>query len=131
MQIGDHKQLRPKVEFHPLSVASGGGHDLNVSLFERLVTSGFPHAALAVQHRMHPDISELVRECTYPHLQVGYGILQLYEWLWNREAVVAVRAGALPRRYHEPHLPAGLPGQCGCTAATERHPPGAAPRALH
>lgn len=50
-------------------MASSGGHDLNVSLFERLVKSGFPHSALTVQHRMHPDISELVRECTYPHLQ--------------------------------------------------------------
>jgi len=62
-------QLRPKVESYHLSVQSGGGHNLNASLFERLVTSGFPHASLTVQHRMHPDISELVRECTYPYLQ--------------------------------------------------------------
>src|SRR5689334_7323706 len=34
---GDHKQLRPKVESYDLTVQSGKGHTLNVSLFERLV----------------------------------------------------------------------------------------------
>ncbi|GFH23953.1 uncharacterized protein HaLaN_21657, partial [Haematococcus lacustris] len=65
--IGDHKQLRPKVESYSLQKESGRGYDLNVSLFERLVLAGFPHASLAVQHRMHPDISRLVRP-TYPTL---------------------------------------------------------------
>ncbi|GFH27466.1 predicted protein, partial [Haematococcus lacustris] len=65
--IGDHKQLRPKVESYSLQKESGRGYDLNVSLFERLVLAGFPHASLAVQHRMHPDISRLVRP-TYPAL---------------------------------------------------------------
>ncbi|KXZ51993.1 hypothetical protein GPECTOR_10g1015 [Gonium pectorale] len=68
IMIGDHKQLRPKVECWPLSVQSGHGHDLNVSLFERLVLSGFPHTTLAKQHRMHLDISALVRP-TYPALE--------------------------------------------------------------
>jgi hypothetical protein len=41
--IGDHEQLRPKVERYELQAASGRGHDLDVSLFEALVTSsGFP-----------------------------------------------------------------------------------------
>jgi superfamily I DNA and/or RNA helicase len=57
IQIGDHKQLRPKVESYDLSVQADRGHSLNVSLFERLVTAGMPHSTLAVQHRMHPDIS--------------------------------------------------------------------------
>ncbi len=35
--IGDHKQLRPKVENYDLQKVSMGGHDLNMSLFERLV----------------------------------------------------------------------------------------------
>ena len=68
VMIGDHKQLRPKVEFYELSVQAGRGHTLNVSLFERLVLGGFPHAALAVQHRMHPEISALIKH-TYPSLQ--------------------------------------------------------------
>ncbi|KAL6759014.1 AAA domain-containing protein [Haematococcus lacustris] len=65
--IGDHKQLRPMVGGYSLQKESGRGYDLNVSLFERLVLAGFPHASLAVQHRMHPDISRLVRP-TYPAL---------------------------------------------------------------
>eukprot|EP00983_Pelagomonas_calceolata_P042443 1138506-Pelagomonas_calceolata.AAC.3 len=65
IMIGDHKQLRPKVEYYPLSVQSGNGHDLNVSLFERLVVQGFPFATLTVQHRMHPGISALIKH-TYP-----------------------------------------------------------------
>ncbi|KAG2495742.1 hypothetical protein HYH03_006339 [Edaphochlamys debaryana] len=66
--IGDHKQLRPKVESYSLTVQSGAGHDLNVSLFERLVLGGFPHTQLGVQHRMHPQISALVRP-TYSDLR--------------------------------------------------------------
>ncbi|MEW5300661.1 MAG: hypothetical protein WDW36_003575 [Sanguina aurantia] len=46
IMIGDHKQLRP----------------------QRLVLSGFPHASLAVQHRMRPEISALIRH-TYPALE--------------------------------------------------------------
>ncbi|KAJ9507652.1 hypothetical protein QJQ45_019168 [Haematococcus lacustris] len=65
--IGDHKQLRPMVESYSLQKESGRGYDLNVSLFERLMLAGFPHASLAVQHRMHPDISRLVWP-TYPAL---------------------------------------------------------------
>jgi hypothetical protein len=68
IMIGDHKQLRPKVEHYPLSVASKAGYGLDISLFERLVLSGMPHTTLAVQHRMHPDISRLIRH-TYPSLE--------------------------------------------------------------
>ena len=67
IMIGDHKQLRPKVETFDLSVASGKGHDLNRSLFERLVQSGFPHVTLSTQHRMRPEISALHLH-TYPGL---------------------------------------------------------------
>jgi len=69
LSAGDHKQLRPKVESYELSVQAGRGHTLNVSLFERLVLAGMPHTSLAVQHRMHPDISQLIKH-TYPTLQV-------------------------------------------------------------
>lgn len=66
--IGDHKQLRPKVNNHALTVEKGDGYDLNRSLFERLVLAGFPHATLQQQHRMCPEISDLVRQLTYPSL---------------------------------------------------------------
>ena len=66
--IGDHKQLRPKVNNHDLSVEKGDGYDLNRSLFERLILKGFPHQTLVEQHRMRPTISALVRSLTYPDL---------------------------------------------------------------
>lgn len=46
----------------------GDGYDLNRSLFERLVLSGYPHTTLAKQHRMRPEISNLVKKLTYPDL---------------------------------------------------------------
>ena len=66
--IGDHKQLRPKVNNHNLSVEKGDGFDLNRSLFERLILKGFPHQRLTQQHRMRPEVSALVRSLTYPDL---------------------------------------------------------------
>jgi superfamily I DNA and/or RNA helicase len=66
--IGDHKQLRPKVNNHRLSVEKGEGYDLNRSLFERRVLKGFPHQTLTEQHRMRPEISSLIRQLTYPDL---------------------------------------------------------------
>ncbi|RYP33869.1 hypothetical protein DL768_011074 [Monosporascus sp. mg162] len=65
--IGDHKQLRPKVNF-ALSVEKGDGYDLNRSLFERLVVRGYPHHTLLQQHRMRPELADFVRELTYPNL---------------------------------------------------------------
>jgi hypothetical protein len=66
--IGDHKQLRPKVNNYALTVEKGNGFDLNRSLFERLILSGFPHTTLSQQHRMCPEISSLVRSMTYKGL---------------------------------------------------------------
>ena len=67
--IGDHQQLRPKVNNYALSVEKGEGYDLNRSLFERLVLKGYPHQTLAKQYRMRPEISALVRRLTYPNLK--------------------------------------------------------------
>ena len=66
--IGDHKQLRPKVNNYALTVEKGDGYDLNRSLFERLVLAGYPHTTLTNQHRMCPEISSIVRHLTYPNL---------------------------------------------------------------
>ena len=46
--IGDHKQLRPKVEYYPLQKESGQGYNFNVSLFERMIAAGIPHVTLQV-----------------------------------------------------------------------------------
>ena len=65
--IGDHKQLRPKAHYD-LGVEKGDGYDLNRSLFERLIIKGYPHQTLSEQHRMRPEISDLVRQLTYADL---------------------------------------------------------------
>lgn len=67
---GDDLQLRPKAEQHKLTVESGNGYDLTLSLFERLRGQGFPVQMLISQHRMQPAISELIRSTVYPDLQV-------------------------------------------------------------
>jgi superfamily I DNA and/or RNA helicase len=69
--IGDDKQLRPRVNNYALSVEKGGGYDFNRSLFERLILQGQEHTTLRMQHRMHPEISILVRELMYPDLVNG------------------------------------------------------------
>ncbi|CCC05206.1 unnamed protein product [Sordaria macrospora k-hell] len=71
--IGDHKQLRPKINNYALSVERGDGFDLNRSLFERLILEGAPHTTLRKQHRMVPEISLFPRELTYPDLLDGPG----------------------------------------------------------
>ncbi|PWY93542.1 AAA family ATPase [Aspergillus sclerotioniger CBS 115572] len=67
--IGDHKQLRPKVNNYNLSVEKGDGFDLNRSLFERLILRQYPHTSLSKQHRMRPEVSQLIRHLTYPELE--------------------------------------------------------------
>lgn len=69
IMIGDHKQLRPKINNYALTVEKDEGYDLNRSLFERLILAGFPHTTLLKQHRMCPEISTLVRKLTYPDLE--------------------------------------------------------------
>ena len=69
--IGDHKQLRPKPNEYDLAKK----YKLDISLFERLVRKSFPRATLQIQHRMRPEIAELV--C--PHI---------YDTLINHESVL-------------------------------------------
>ncbi|KAK0705676.1 P-loop containing nucleoside triphosphate hydrolase protein [Lasiosphaeris hirsuta] len=69
--IGDHKQLRPKINNYALSVEMGDGFDLNRSLFERLILQGAHHTTLLKQHRMVPEISMIPRALTYPELVDG------------------------------------------------------------
>lgn len=67
--IGDHKQLRPKIDSYALTVERGLGFDLNRSLFERLIMQGHEHMTLHKQHRMSPEISIFSREDTYPDME--------------------------------------------------------------
>lgn len=67
--IGDHKQLRPKVNNYKLTIERGDGYDLNVSLFERLIRQGNHFTTLQEQHRSHPEISYFARMLAYEELK--------------------------------------------------------------
>ncbi|KAI6040315.1 hypothetical protein EDC04DRAFT_3140449 [Pisolithus marmoratus] len=70
--IGDPLQLRPTLNNFSLSVDSRRGRELfkfDMSLMERLSTSGLPMSRLDVQRRMRPSISSLIRNTLYPGLQ--------------------------------------------------------------
>ena len=62
--IGDHQQLRPKPNDYHLATK----YNLEVSLFECLIKNDFPYATLEVQHRMRPEIAQLICPHIYPHL---------------------------------------------------------------
>ncbi|KAJ3564153.1 hypothetical protein NPX13_g7945 [Xylaria arbuscula] len=83
--IGDHKQLRPKCNNYGLTVEKGDGYDLNRSMFERLILQGHEYATLSKQHRMAPEISQLIRAATYPNLEDG-------EKTWCRPAIRGIPA---------------------------------------
>ncbi|TVY70248.1 NFX1-type zinc finger-containing protein 1 [Fusarium oxysporum f. sp. cubense] len=74
IQIGDHKQLRPKINEHNLGrEISGKKWQLDRSQFERRAEgedglSPVPLAQLNVQRRMRPEISQLI-STVYPELQ--------------------------------------------------------------
>ncbi|KAG0088484.1 hypothetical protein BGZ92_006112 [Podila epicladia] len=74
--IGDHKQLRPRIETYNLSSDSpiGKKYNLDMSLFERLTTSAttpLPMSVLTTQSRMRPCIADLIRQPLYPNLEYG------------------------------------------------------------
>lgn len=54
--IGDHKQLRPKVNNYALTVEKDDGYNLNVSLFERLVLAGVPHTTKQTASNVSRDL---------------------------------------------------------------------------
>lgn len=73
-----------------MQVESGQGYDLNRSLFERLVLSGCVATQLAEQHRMRPEISNLVRQQTYPTLRDAPKVLHRADVLGLQYNVVFV-----------------------------------------
>ncbi|KAG8742681.1 hypothetical protein FRC10_001037 [Ceratobasidium sp. 414] len=72
IMIGDPLQLRPNVNSYKLSVdnrTTGRIYRFDLSLMERLSSSGFPMSRLDVQRRMRPAISSLIRNTLYPKLE--------------------------------------------------------------
>ena len=71
--IGDHKQLRPKTNEYVLA----RDYSLNISLFERLIQNNCHHNTLNIQHRMRPQIAEVVSNTIYDGcLQNGESVLR-------------------------------------------------------
>ena len=64
IMIGDHQQLRPKPNDYHLATCC----NLEVSLFERLIKNKLPFTTLEVQHRMRPEIAQLICPHIYPDL---------------------------------------------------------------
>ena len=68
--IGDHQQLRPNPNVYKLAEK----YHLKISLFERLIMNGLPCKVLERQHRMRPEISDVLQHI-YPGLQDHQSVL--------------------------------------------------------
>ncbi|KAF9431131.1 hypothetical protein BGZ76_000527 [Entomortierella beljakovae] len=80
IMIGDHLQLRPSIGTYNLSADSklGKNYNLDISLFERLVTNKerpLPMSSLTTQRRMRPEISSLIRNTVYSNLVDGEKVI--------------------------------------------------------
>ncbi|XP_075772705.1 NFX1-type zinc finger-containing protein 1-like isoform X2 [Pelodiscus sinensis] len=63
--IGDHQQLRPK----PADYTLEKKFFLGISLFERMINNQVPYVQLLYQHRMRPEISQLLVPLFYKRLE--------------------------------------------------------------
>ncbi|XP_046388092.1 NFX1-type zinc finger-containing protein 1-like [Ischnura elegans] len=70
--IGDHKQLRPSPAVYRLAK----DYHLEISLFERLLMNGIRFDTLRIQHRMRPEIADLVFPAVYPLLENHPSVLE-------------------------------------------------------
>ena len=62
--IGDHKQLRPSPTVYQLAKK----YKLDLSLFERMINNKVKYESLEIQHRMRPEIADIIR-LIYPYLK--------------------------------------------------------------
>ncbi|XP_035284019.1 NFX1-type zinc finger-containing protein 1-like isoform X2 [Anguilla anguilla] len=72
--IGDHQQLRPSTTVYELA----RNFNLEVSLFERLIRMDVPYVRLDYQHRMRPEIAQLLTPHIYDKLE-NHSSVHLYE----------------------------------------------------
>ncbi|NXG11509.1 ZNFX1 protein, partial [Sakesphorus luctuosus] len=63
--IGDHQQLQPSANVYDLAK----NFNLEISLFERLIKVNFPFVCLKYQHRMRPEIAQLISPHIYQELE--------------------------------------------------------------
>ena len=89
IMIGDHQQLKPKLQYYPLRNESHQGINFDQSMFERLVIhANYPKVTLNIQHRMRPEISSFVRLLTYPFLIDSQRVL-------NRDNIRGVKSNII------------------------------------
>ncbi|XP_078086557.1 NFX1-type zinc finger-containing protein 1-like [Mustelus asterias] len=74
IMIGDYNQLKPKLTDYTLA----SEYHLDVSLFQRMVKNHIPHEQLSHQHRMRPEISQLLSSTFYSSLK-DHRSVSLYE----------------------------------------------------
>ncbi|NXA07938.1 ZNFX1 protein, partial [Sapayoa aenigma] len=70
--IGDHQQLQPSANVYDLAK----NFSLEISLFERLIKVDFPFVCLKYQHRMRPEIAELISPHIYRELENHPSVLK-------------------------------------------------------
>ncbi|TRZ20766.1 hypothetical protein HGM15179_006244 [Zosterops borbonicus] len=70
--IGDHQQLQPSANVYDLAK----NFNLEVSLFERLIKVDFPFVCLKYQHRMRPEIAQLITPHIYQKLENHPSVLK-------------------------------------------------------
>ncbi|KAJ4436029.1 hypothetical protein ANN_18655 [Periplaneta americana] len=63
--IGDHQQLRPSPAVYELAIK----YNFDISLFERMLKNNMQCSVLKVQHRMRPEIAQLITPTIYPELE--------------------------------------------------------------
>ena len=76
--IGDHKQLEPKPSVYELAEK----YNLALSMFERMIENKLEFNCLLRQHRMRPEISQLVQDM-YPGLENSDSV-------FNRDHVMGI-----------------------------------------
>ncbi|XP_069814290.1 NFX1-type zinc finger-containing protein 1-like [Dendropsophus ebraccatus] len=69
--IGDHQQLRPTTTVYELAK----NFNLEVSMFERLIRMKLPYVRLDYQHRMRPEIAQLLTPHIYDKLENHASVL--------------------------------------------------------
>lgn len=96
--IGDHQQLRPSPTVYELAKK----YNLETSLFERLIKVGIPHVTLNIQHRMRPEIADLIRPRIYENLQDHKSVL-------NRDQISGIQKSMffITHDVHEENLKDG------------------------
>ncbi|XP_040289644.1 NFX1-type zinc finger-containing protein 1-like isoform X1 [Bufo bufo] len=70
--IGDHQQLRPSTTVYELAK----NFNLEVSMFERLIRMKIPYVRLDYQHRMRPEIAQLLTPHIYDKLENDASVLK-------------------------------------------------------